>query len=97
MSKIRSTMAAVILSASFVTVGSVAALAQDGSGRTTTLRHAHSGARTAGHPLRRPGYATYLAVDGWTTRPNLQFVPDPLAGDCDLPSSACPNDKRITN
>jgi hypothetical protein len=99
MSNMRSTMTAIILSVGFAAVGSAAVQAQDGSGRTTTLRavHAHSGARIAGHSFRRPGYATYLAVDSWTTRPSLRFVPSGGSESCDLPSSACSNDQRITN
>ena len=97
MSNMRSTMTAIILSVGFAAVGSAAVQAQDGSGRTTMRAvHAHSAARLAGHSFRRPGYATYLGVDSWTTRPSLRFVP---GGDesCDLPSSTCLNDQRISN
>jgi hypothetical protein len=86
MAKIHNTVAAVVLSVCFAAVGSGAALAQDGSGRTTKLRavHAHSGTRT------------YLAVDSWASRPSLRFVPS--GGEsCDLPSSTCANDQRISN
>jgi hypothetical protein len=86
MAKIHNTLAAVILSVCFTAIGSGAALAQDGSGRTTRLHAVHAHSRVH----------IYLAVDSWATRPSLRFVPS--GGDsCDLPSSTCPNDQRISN
>ena len=105
------TMAAVVvLSAGLAAVESQSALARDGSRLTTASRATHPipGVHGTGNHrkhglVRPPGYAGLVtlsaAAGDWTTEPGLPFVPARglAGGSCDLPTSACSDDERISN
>jgi len=103
MSRIRSTMTTIIiLSLGFAATGSASAFALHRASRIAAPHayHVHSKARSiAGHRLAHYGYAGPAPysdpVAAWT---GARFVPGHgIVGEsCDLPTSACSNDERVT-
>jgi hypothetical protein len=99
MSKIKGRVAAfatVILSLGFAATGVAPALAQVERPQISSHAMMHR------HVVYRPGYADLVPASHsaeWNSGPNPQFVTGRGidGASCDLPSSGCPDNERITN
>ena len=101
MSKINCRVAAfatIILSLGFAATGAAPALANVGRTQISPRETVH---RQVDYRLVRPGYAgpapSSRPVGKWMTGRDLQSARGIDGASCDLPSSGCPDDERITN
>jgi len=87
---------AIFLSFGFAVIDSASAFALDGPSRTRHAIHLHLAGKRVGDRLA-PGYAGPVpsAASGaaWQFTPGRGIIDEP----CDLPTSGCSNDERISN
>ncbi len=93
---VATTAAALAMSFCFAAASSQVALAQDGRshiGMRSAINHSETRTgrplRAAGHTYTGPGHVA-PADSGWSLVPGKAILDD----DCNLPTSACPNEMR---